>query len=287
MYAKPWYPTGTILMSRELVSERTRSTLAALLLCAGLLASRATAGNAVTVQLRGGLSNPIYVDAGTVTINFSAMLQYGGVREPWSGEAANVLVYNTSGDSLTTLPIPNAIQIYNDRGGSGTVTWNNPVAQFIQIGGNIYINGDDGAGGNLPFYWFYLPGGRSVASGGDIPPGGGNGVTTQNPTSPPSPPVAPTGASSIHAVIISGLSDPAKVIASPNVTLTGGIVALGKAGDSSSVPSSWSVGMRILPDYDLLTGTKIPPVTPNIIDVRIIRQQVGADFPSAPNEIGN
>jgi hypothetical protein len=45
--------------------------------------------------------------------------------------------------------------------------------------------------------------------------------------------------------------------------------------------------MRILPDYDLLTGIKIPPVTPNIIDVRIIRQQVSADFPSAPNEIGN
>jgi hypothetical protein len=272
-------------MSRELVSKRVRSTLAVLLLCSGLLfASRATAGNAVTVQLHGGLSNPIYVDAGTVTINFSALLQYGGVREPWNGETANVLVYNTSGDSLATLPIPNAPQIYQDHSGSGTVSWNNPVSQYIQISGIIDF---DGSGGNLPFYWFYLPGGRSVASGGDTPPGGGNGVTTQNPTSPPSPPVAPTVASSIHAVIISGLSDPAKVIASPNVTLTGGIVALGKANDSSTVPSSWSLGMRILPDYDLLTGTKIPPVTPNILDVRIIRQQVSADFPSAPNEIGN
>lgn len=272
-------------MSRELVPERTRCTLAVLLLCSGLLvASRATVGNPVTVQLHGGLSNPIYVDAGTVTINFSALLVYSGVRAPSDGEAANVLVYNTSGDSLAALPIPNAIQIFNDRGGSGTVTWNNPVGQYIQISGIIDFDGDVG---NSPFYWFYLPGGRSIASGGDTPPGGGNGVTTQSPTSPASPPFTPAVRSSIHAIIISGLSDPAKVVASPNVTLTGGIVALGKASTSPSVSSSWSPGLHILPDYDLLTGIKIPPVTPNIIDVRIVRQQVVADFPSAPPKIGN
>ncbi|MBV8098094.1 MAG: hypothetical protein JOZ31_02940 [Verrucomicrobia bacterium] len=261
-----------------------QSTLTVLLLCLGLLASKATAGNPITVQLRGGLSNPIYVEAGTVTINFSALLAYGGIRMPWNGEAANVIVYNTSGDSLATLQISNAVDIWNAHGGSGTVTWNNPVAQYIQISGLIYFDGDVG---HSPFYWFYLPGGTSVASGGDTPPGGGNGITTQNPTSPASPPVTPIVSTSIHAVIISGLSDPAKVIASPNVTLTGGIVALGKAGDSSSLPSSWRPGVRIVPDYDLLTGTKIPPVTPNIIDVRIVRQQARADFPSAQHEPGN
>jgi hypothetical protein len=271
-------------MSRELVSKRARSTLAVLLLCSGLLVSRATAGNPITVQLRGEQSNPIYVDAGTVTINFSALLQYSGVREPWNGEIANVLVYNTSGDSLATLPIPNALQIYQDHAGSGTVTWNNPVGQYIQISGIIDF---DGFGSNLPFYWFYLPAGRSVASGGDTPPGGGNGVTTLSPTSPASPPVAPIVRSSIHAVIISGLSDPAKVIASANVTLTGGIVALGKVNFSSGPSSAWSPGLRILPDYDLLTGTKIPPVTPNILDVRIVRQQVSADFPSASQKTGD
>jgi hypothetical protein len=87
--------------------------------------------------------------------------------------------------------------------------------------------------------------------------------------------------------IISGLSDPAKVIASSNVTLTGGIVALGKVNDSASLSSSWSPGLRILPDYDLLIGNKIPPVTPNIIDVRIVRQQVVADFPSVSQKTGN
>jgi hypothetical protein len=45
--------------------------------------------------------------------------------------------------------------------------------------------------------------------------------------------------------------------------------------------------LRILPDYELLTGTKIPPVTPNIIDVRIVRQQVQADFPSAGQRSGD
>jgi hypothetical protein len=95
------------------------------------------------------------------------------------------------------------------------------------------------------------------------------------------PPSAPGGApSNIHAVIVSGLSDPAKVVVSPNVILTGGIVALGKGASSQSTPSAWSAGLKIIPDYALLTGEKIPPVTPNIIDVRIVRQDVTADFPS-------
>ena len=37
--------------------------------------------------------------------------------------------------------------------------------------------------------------------------------------------------------------------------------------------SSWSAGLRILPDYDLLSDAKIPPATPNIIDVRVVRQK--------------
>jgi hypothetical protein len=270
-------------MSRELVSKRVRSTLAVLLLCSGLLfAYPATAGNPVTVQLHGGLSNPIYVEAGTVTINFSALLQYSGVREPWTGEIANVLVYNTSGDSLATLPIVNAIQIYHAHGGSGTVTWDNPVGQYIQISGIIDF---DGFGGGIPFYWFYLPRGPSVASGGDTPTPPTGGVATQ--PQPPQQNAASSTPSNIHAVIISGLSDPAKVITSSNVTLTGGIVALGKLNNSTSLSSAWSPGLRILPDYDLLTGAKIPPVTPNVLDVRIVRQQITADFSSASQKTGD
>jgi hypothetical protein len=88
-------------------------------------------------------------------------------------------------------------------------------------------------------------------------------------TSPPGTPFRSGGAGSnpsinIHAVIISGLADLAKVIGSPNVTVTGGIVALGKVGSPPSPSSAWSPGLRIVPDYALLTGEKIPPVAPNI-----------------------
>lgn len=274
-------------MWREMLSERAPAGLAVILLCSGILASRATAGNPVTVQLRGGLSNPIYVDAGTVTINFSALLSYSGRRAPGYEEVANVLVYGTSGDFLAALPIPNASQIFNDRGGIGTVRWNNPAAQYIQLSGNINYQGYDAGAGNLPFFWFYLPEGPSVALGGDTPTSPTGGATTE-----PQPPqqnstTSNPGHSRIHAVIISGLSDPAKVIASSNVTLTGGIVALGKVNGSASLSSSWSPALRILPDYDLLIGSKIPPVTPNIIDVRIVRQQVVADFPSVSQKTGN
>jgi hypothetical protein len=114
--------------------------------------------------------------------------------------------------------------------------------------------------------------------------------TNATPVTPPSgpstsnipPPSAPGSApSNIHAVIVSGLSDPAKVVVSPNVILTGGIVALGKNASAPTTQSAWSPGLKIIPDYALLTGEKIPPVTPNIIDVRIVRQEVSADFPSA------
>ena len=102
------------------------------------------------------------------------------------------------------------------------------------------------------------------------------------------PPSAPAGGpSNIHAVIVSGLSDPAKVIVSSNVTLTGGIVALGKNGSPPSASSAWSPRLKIIPDYGLLTGEKIPPVTPNIIDVRIVRQDVTADFPSPSSKPDN
>ncbi len=98
-----------------------------------------------------------------------------------------------------------------------------------------------------------------------VPPGGGPVVT------------------SIHAVIISGRSDPAKIVTSQNVTLVGGVVALGKDSAPPTAPNPWSSGLRIVPDEALLTGTKIPPLTPNILDVRIVKHAVVGDLavPSA------
>ena len=99
-----------------------------------------------------------------------------------------------------------------------------------------------------------------------VPPGGGSGSAT-----------------SIHAVIISGRSDPAKIVTSQNVTLVGGVVALGKDSAPPTAPNPWSSGLRIVPDEALLTGTKIPPLTPNILDVRIVKHAVVGDLavPSA------
>jgi hypothetical protein len=97
------------------------------------------------------------------------------------------------------------------------------------------------------------------------------------PVSNPTPAPIPSS-TSIHAVIISGRSDPAKIVTSQNVTLTGGVVALGKDPAPPAAPSSWTTGLHIVPDEALLTGAKIPPLTPNIIDVRIVRHEVVGDL---------
>jgi hypothetical protein len=103
----------------------------------------------------------------------------------------------------------------------------------------------------------------------------------EKPTPPvvrPSPGPARSSAN-IHAIIISGRSDPAKIVTSSNVTVTGGIIALGKNLFPPAKPTAqWSPGFRIVPDEALLTGAKIPPITPNIIDVRIVSHDVTGDL---------
>ncbi|MFY9988128.1 MAG: hypothetical protein WAK31_25470 [Chthoniobacterales bacterium] len=265
-------------MLKKVLSGWLLSVLAALFFSETLVPN-SFAGNPVTVQLYSGLSNPVYVEAGVVTINYSYMLWYGGRGDHGQAEAASMLVYNTAGDLIATLPVSG--DGFTAQVDSATVTWNNPVSQFIELSGEVYIL----SYGNNFFESWYLPEKSSVASGGDTPDKPGQPVTTVT-LQPPSSAVN-TSHSNIHAVIISGLSDPAKVIASPNVTVTGGIVALGKIIALGAVPSAWSPGLRVLPDYQLLTGAKVPPVTPNIIDVRIVRQQTTADFPSPGQSINN
>jgi hypothetical protein len=86
----------------------------------------------------------------------------------------------------------------------------------------------------------------------------------------------------IHAVIVSGAMTPwdaiGKVPGVGTVTVTGGIVALGTTPIRGEPPGggpqpSW---LRLVPDLNLLDGSVIPPVVPNVIDVRITRYSIEA-----------
>ena len=80
----------------------------------------------------------------------------------------------------------------------------------------------------------------------------------------------------INAVIVSAAQSPWDAIRKApgvrNVIVTGGIIALGKTPIPGEIPGggpqpAW---LRLIPDLRLLNGSAIPPVVPNVIDVRIM-----------------
>jgi len=120
------------------------------------------------------------------------------------------------------------------------------------------------------------PGGNPVPAGPEAP-----GTFSPGPPTPPPEPgpgVPSTRRAQIHAVIVSNLSDPSQVL-SGNVNLTGGIIALGPPTPSQK-PGRWDPNVQITPDPDLLNGSKIPPLVPNVIDVRITHYEVTATIES-------
>jgi len=122
-----------------------------------------------------------------------------------------------------------------------------------------------------------------LRAGGNPVPGGLEEPGTFSP-GPPTEPVPPTTGipparrAQIHAVIVSNLSDPSQVL-SGNVNLTGGIIALGPPTPSQK-PGHWDPNVHITPDPNLLNGSKIPPLVPNVIDVRITHYEVTATIES-------
>ena len=71
-----------------------------------------------------------------------------------------------------------------------------------------------------------------------------------------------------------------------NVTVVGGIIALGQTPLPGEVlvpggraPPRW---LRLIPDLDLESGKRFPPVVPNIIDVRILYFPVEAQPAGTP-----
>jgi hypothetical protein len=215
------------------------------------------------------------------------------LTEQWWEEKGLVVGANYNGDAFVTIQ-------YNDEsqqvivflgssdslqpdihytGNSGSSTWSETIA--LKPGATFTIVSSQAA-------WavdrFSSVGGNS--GGGAFIRGAVRKISTDaRPYIPPvsQPPHDHPGSGSfsteIHAIIISGRSDPARIVTSPNVTLTGGVVALGKNPSPPSTPTNqWSTGLRIVPDQDLLTGAKIPPLTPNIIDVRIVKHEVSGDL---------
>jgi hypothetical protein len=80
----------------------------------------------------------------------------------------------------------------------------------------------------------------------------------------------------INAVIVSAAQSPWDAITKApgvrNVIVTGGIIALGKTPIEGEIPGggpqpAW---LRLIPDLRLLNGSMIPPVVPNVIDIRIM-----------------
>ena len=106
----------------------------------------------------------------------------------------------------------------------------------------------------------------------NTPGAGGQGGAT---------PTAPVDVG-INAVIVSGAQSPwdaiGKVPGVGTVTVTGGIVALGTTPLPGEPPGGgpqppW---LRLVPDLNLLDGSVIPPIVPNVIDVRITRYSIEA-----------
>ena len=104
--------------------------------------------------------------------------------------------------------------------------------------------------------------GVRTGPGGAIPPG------------EPAP-IGPVDVA-INAVIVSAAQSPWDAIRKApgvrNVIVTGGIIALGKTPIAGEIPGggpqpAW---LRVIPDLRLLDGSAIPPVVPNVIDIRIM-----------------
>jgi hypothetical protein len=115
-----------------------------------------------------------------------------------------------------------------------------------------------------------------IGTRGNPAPGQPEAPGTPSPGRPappePGPGIPSARRAQIRAVIVSNLSDPSQVL-SGNVALTVGIIALGPPTGSLK-PGHWDPNVRIIPDPDLLNGSKIPPLVPNVIDVRITHYEV-------------
>jgi hypothetical protein len=117
-------------------------------------------------------------------------------------------------------------------------------------------------------------------------PGSGLPFVTTVPPGGFRPPGAPLENVEIHAVIVSAAQSPWDAIKrAPGVgivTVIGGIAALGKTPIPGEVPGGGSQPdwLRLIPDLRLLNGSMVPPVVPNIIDIRWLNCPIKIEEPS-------
>jgi hypothetical protein len=226
-------------------------------------------------------STPIFSKAGPTLINYQLYDRYTGIHKPGGGMIDEgfvmIVIRDVNKSVLYSYNIQATTDVFGTSQGphlltKGSLSFPNPSDQNLIIEEQIWWSRPLEGLAGFPAQEWNSASGQSLVSGGDNLP-----VVTPPPIGTPTP--APVTRSSIHAVIISGRSDPAKVVTSSNVTLTGGVAALGKNPSPPATPKTqWSVGLRIVPDQALLTGAKIPPLTPNIIDVRIVKHEVTGDL---------
>jgi hypothetical protein len=78
-------------------------------------------------------------------------------------------------------------------------------------------------------------------------------------------------------VIISGLAHPENVLKG-RIHLVGWVIALGpRAAGEPAAPHAWARGVTIS-GPSLSDRQKVPPLTPNIVDVRVQNFQLGAEI---------
>ena len=209
----------------------------------------------------------VYLKAGKIDLAYE-FNDYGDVDTndiSYGGNGFTIFVNDSTGATLFRNEIWSASGWYH-------ATFYNPADGFVSFWGKGVVKIDV----SVP----YILHDDTTITGGDTPPAGSDGGTAPAgaasssgaPTNPPSVPAATPRPPEVHAVIISGQSDPTKILRG-NVHLVGGLIALGR---QPGTPGTWDPGVTITPDAELVSGQKVPPVTPNLFDVRITRYEISA-----------
>jgi hypothetical protein len=253
----------------------------------------------VNVTARKGVTR-VYLPAGTIVVNFTpTIISDYHPDDGLAGSAGGAIQIVAQSDSGQQIVVANYIGLHGvelpgvqnlgiGTHPGGTTTFQNPAGQFyaffergIYTLASVHIRPTTGEfdtlspGGGPTDVYAPPPPSRPTPGLSPTPissPPGGSLTLTATPTS--------TSTHNIHALIVSGLSDPGSALSRggpANIILTGGIVALGTTPIVSAAP--WPNGLHIVPDPNLIQGNKIPPIVPNLIDVRITDFQTSADFP--------